>query len=696
MRFYRIKTTTDERLFIDEKAENATDGKNMSLRNKKRAFKNNVGDYAEKIRARDDEINENVVRTRQQYRINFCDIDIRHTVLIMHTDEDDLRESVLLGYALDYLLLHDYVCKIMKVEEITGKTYRQLLRDADSDDFIDDYDQKLREYNMEKLNARYHGGFSFSEALIDGTRLSQKSAMKATDALLTMPELKDEICRIYQVVRDAWRPGHPVHYILQMDEGKDGDEYLQLLLRVLYSCNRIDSQRYTTIEYDDLCDSYDVRRFREIYRLARGGTVVIKIEDSVDSEDDYMTANHGRASSVCKMAMEFKNEALTVFCTPRNFEKQKKVFFEKMDGIALLEMTETAIFNDDAKAYLKGLVKGAHARANRGLYAKITPDQGYIKNDLRKLFEYWYDKYLRKNVFTQYGHNVSSMRALDAVAKGNGIQTLNGLIGLTETKALITDILDFAKAQKLYSFGKVKSKQSMHMVFSGNPGTAKTTVARLVAQIMKENGVLSEGDLIEVGRSDLVGQYVGWTAMQVKNAFERAKGSVLFIDEAYSLVDGSKSFGDEAINTIVQEMENNRENMVVILAGYPDRMEGFLDKNPGLRSRISFHVNFPDYSEDELCAILELLAEREELTLADGVLDKVHPIIRAVAGTKEFGNGRYVRNLLEKARMRQASRLIKMDAEKVTEQIAATLVPDDFEAVTLSNAPKVQTIGFTA
>ena len=131
----------------------------------------------------------------------------------------------------------------------------------------------------------------------------------------------------------------------------------------------------------------------------------------------------------------------------------------------------------------------------------------------------------------------------------------------------------------------------MHMVFTGNPGTAKTTVARLFARILKENGVLSKGDLIECGRSDLVGKYVGWTAVQVKNMFKKAKGSVLFIDEAYSLCDDrSGSYGDEAINTIVQEMENNRDDMVVIFAGYPKEMNDFLDRNPGLRSRIAFHA----------------------------------------------------------------------------------------------------------
>ena len=166
------------------------------------------------------------------------------------------------------------------------------------------------------------------------------------------------------------------------------------------------------------------------------------------------------------------------------------------------------------------------------------------------------------------------------------------MIGLTKAKAVIAQALDYYKAQKLFrEKGISLERPAMHMVFTGNPGTAKTTVARLFAQIMKENGLLPVGDLIEVGRADLVGKYVGWTAPTVKAKFAAAKGSVLFIDEAYSLVDDKDGlFGDEAINTIVQEMENHRDDIVVIFAGYPDKMEQFLQKNPGLRSRIAFHM----------------------------------------------------------------------------------------------------------
>ena len=187
---------------------------------------------------------------------------------------------------------------------------------------------------------------------------------------------------------------------------------------------------------------------------------------------------------------------------------------------------------------------------------------------------------------------------------------------------------------------------------------------------MKDNGLLPVGDLIEVGRADLVGKYVGWTAPTVKRKFEAAKGSVLFIDEAYSLVDDTDGlYGDEAINTIVQEMENHRQDTVVIFAGYPDKMERFLQKNPGLRSRIAFHVPFEDYSPEELLGIFTLMAKGQKLELAPGVGERLLPLFRKAARGEDFGNGRFARNLLEKSRMKQASRLVRLDPALVTAEI---------------------------
>lgn len=234
----------------------------------------------------------------------------------------------------------------------------------------------------------------------------------------------------------------------------------------------------------------------------------------------------------------------------------------------------------------------------------------------------------------------------------------------------------------------------MHMVFTGNPGTAKTTVARLFARIMKDNGLLSKGQLVEVGRGDLVGRFVGWTAKTVQAKFKEAHGGVLFIDEAYSLVDGhSGSFGDEAINTIVQEMENHRQDVVVIFAGYPDEMEGFLQKNPGLRSRIAFHVPFADYSAQELCKIAALMGRSKGISLEKAAMDKLRTVFALVAQQSDFGNGRYVRNLLEQAKMNLASRLLESDLDEISAKELSTIKAVDIEVPVLPTAQKHK-IGF--
>ena len=237
---------------------------------------------------------------------------------------------------------------------------------------------------------------------------------------------------------------------------------------------------------------------------------------------------------------------------------------------------------------------------------------------------------------------------------------------------------------------------AMHMVFTGNPGTAKTSVARLFAKIMKENNLLSKGNLIEVGRGDLIGKYVGWTAPTIQKKFKEAKGSVLFIDEAYSLVDDrSGSFGDEAINTIVQEMENHREDVIVIFAGYPDQMGVFLQKNPGLRSRIAFHIPFEDYSSDELCQIAGLIASKKGLKLTKEAERKLLDVFNMAKNISDFGNGRYARNVIEQAKISQATRLLSKNFDLMTSEDITTLYAEDIEMPAVPKTSKRQ-IGFSA
>ena len=186
--------------------------------------------------------------------------------------------------------------------------------------------------------------------------------------------------------------------------------------------------------------------------------------------------------------------------------------------------------------------------------------------------------------------------------------------------------------------------------------------------------------MVEVGRADLVGKYVGHTAPLVKRAFDEAKGGVLFIDEAYSLLDDKSGlFGDEAINTIVQEMENRRNETIVIFAGYPNEMERFLARNPGLKSRIAFHVPFEDYSADELVEITKLIAKNKGNTIDNEAVKKLSHIYQNAVGASDFGNGRYVRNIVEKAELNRASRIAKMNFDEVSKTMLESFSVEDFE-----------------
>ena len=243
----------------------------------------------------------------------------------------------------------------------------------------------------------------------------------------------------------------------------------------------------------------------------------------------------------------------------------------------------------------------------------------------------------------------------------NYSEMLEELIGLENVKEQVRRITALAKMKKeMAALGKDSIPVVLNMEFVGNPGTAKTSVARIIAGIFNEIGLLSSSDLVEVGRANLVGKYVGHTANNVKNIFSKAKGKLLLIDEAYSLVDSS-DFGVEAINTIIQEMENNRDDTIVILAGYPDKMETLFSRNPGLRSRVPFQIDFSDYSTEEMVQIAELEAKRRGFSISLKARKKVISICEVATHHTDMGNGRFCRNLVESAILNYASRVYGND-----------------------------------
>lgn len=260
------------------------------------------------------------------------------------------------------------------------------------------------------------------------------------------------------------------------------------------------------------------------------------------------------------------------------------------------------------------------------------------------------------------------------------LEELDNLIGLDSVKAEVKRLVSFLQIQeKRKAHDLAQIPMSLHMVFTGNPGTGKTTVARLIAHIFRALGIAKKGHLVETDRSGLVGQYVGHTAIKTAELVNTALDGILFVDEAYSLASGSEGdFGSEAIDSLVKRMEDNRDRLIVIVAGYKDEMEEFLQTNPGLRSRFSIHVNFEDYTPDQLLAIFDMFCEKNEYTLSQEARARILEVFRqAIVETVHgFGNGRYVRNLFESTLRNQAMRLSRVAGDLDRKSLSLILAVD--------------------
>ena len=262
----------------------------------------------------------------------------------------------------------------------------------------------------------------------------------------------------------------------------------------------------------------------------------------------------------------------------------------------------------------------------------------------------------------------------------SGMEELNELVGLRTVKHDVKELVALAKVRKLREERGMKPVPvSLHLVFSGNPGTGKTTVARILAKLYKEIGILEKGQLIETDRSGLVAGYVGQTAIKTRERIDEAMGGVLFIDEAYALNKEGENYGQEAIDTILKAMEDHRDKFVVIVAGYTELMKEFIDSNPGLKSRFNKFFEFQDYTVDELQAIFKLQCDKYQYKLTEeaeaAVRDEI--IMREAAKGENFANAREVRNLFEKIITNQAARVAEL--EDVDEETLTTITVYDLE-----------------
>ena len=281
---------------------------------------------------------------------------------------------------------------------------------------------------------------------------------------------------------------------------------------------------------------------------------------------------------------------------------------------------------------------------------------------------------VRLENITEEKQSPISMETIEEV-----LEQVDQLIGLDEVKQEIRSLANFLYINQIRKDrGHKITSISNHLVFLGNPGTGKTTIARYIAKIYKALGILSEGQLIEVDRSDLVAGYVGQTAIKTREIIDKAMGGILFIDEAYTLAKGGADFGQEAIDTILKAMEDHRENFVVIVAGYPEPMNDFLESNPGLKSRFNKYIQFNDYTVEELLEIFNFYCDSNDMILSYDASIALMNHLKNLCDEKlpNFANGREVRNIFETSLTHQANRLAKQ--EQIDDEDLKELLLDDF------------------
>jgi len=585
--------------------------------------------------------------------------------------------------------------KAISCNETTLKKCISMLNTACHNSFIADDDEVLAAFSLDDIYVR-----GFRNALNERVftlPVNKEDAVLALQSHFFDSTILPELDRIYSRPQKKFR-GHPVQYVLSTNDDSYRENAIEIILSALFCNGRLTSKRYCDISlFLDAENMYSMTE--NVYRTSYGGAVILRLSETINHDNSIATGDIDVLINVADMVKQYKNSVLTIICLPAESERLKATLYEFFDNINFIEINEERADINQSIAYFKSLAKKACIKIDKCLTSSLNEKKSYNATELHAIFDEWYCKKLKTSVFPQYSGVLSTTTlAKTSKVKSNAYAELSKLVGLSKAKATIDSILDFAKVQKLMANTEIgRSRPALSMLFTGNPGTCKTSTARLFANILREEDVISVGKLFEVGRADLCQKYVGWTAKAVKNLFEKAHGSVIFFDEIYSLVDkNGGSFGEEAVNTIVQEMENNRD-VVCIFAGYPDKMQEFIASNPGLRSRISFNVEFDDYTVDELCGITDLIANKKGLTVTDGAMSKLRDIYAVAIKDPEFGNGRYVRNILEQASMRMATRLVHQADDKLMSTEIGKIIADDITTLPLvRNSDGKTKMGFIA
>ena len=634
---------------------------------------------------------------KEAYSIFFWEAEKGKASVIFSVDMDKANVDSAILYIRDYLEKNYDVCSVQvsDIKEITTGRFHQLGTRGDNNGLIRRF---MADENDMGLDYRENNQYQIREEMIPTEKLSFDEAVEKSRRFMADISFIEELERIYSDENEKKYYGNPVHYKISASNMESAFEIASLLAQALKSNNRLVGSRINRV-YEIKKGCYDEPDFNNMFEKAQGNIVLFDLSGSAEMHNNYASEYEEVIEYMNKLISKNHVKTLCIFVENTNHPGFASNFLAKVaEEIDIIELKEGCGNRETAMSYIQNLAAQNKYDISQTEVEEIMPEKSlFTVGEAYEIYNKWFKNGLRNKIYKSYKY-CSCMEIKKEDKKSEPYDELQKMIGLKDMKQVVDEIIDSARIQKIRSdMGMDFYKTSLHMVFTGNPGTAKTTVARLITQIFAKEGILDTGKYVECGRADLVGKYVGWTAKTVRSKFREAKGGVLFIDEAYSLVDDSNSFGDEAINTIVQEMENHRDNVIVIFAGYPDKMKDFFAKNEGLRSRIAFHLDFPDYNAEELVDILKLMADKKGYKLNPDIERKCLEIFAQAVKKEEFGNGRYVRNLLEQAMMAQSRRITKEYAgKKITRKALTTLKPEDFDVNASKQIEKEtkRTIGF--
>ena len=623
-----------------------------------------------------------------------CVTDVTDCEIVIYAAVDIQSLDALLYEEEVIALLHD--CDMVKKTEVTIEEYkREISRDP-----YDAYSRKI----FDKLCIDYRCGFfdpfpfKLDEDVLDYKTLSKSACKRRAKEILASKSFYEEIERIYAKENQKIYMGHPVHYLISAGDWGAAKDMYELLIAALTSNRRLVSNRVALLR-DITKRAYRDDRYKQVIQAAEGGAVIIELK-SEDGMGQFATDFHEFTKLTGLLLEAQKKDTLFIFVEiTGEAVKDNDALNNILTKADIIQITEGTGTPKEANNYLMELVKkvDSHSEDKSDVLEFLPKAESYSVTDIFNAYNAWYGSGLKNHVYKAYKEK-KTFQVTVTKAESKPYEELQDMIGLAEVKAVINQVIAASKVLRVRErMGLSVESASLHMMFSGNPGTAKTTVARLLAKILKEEDAIKSGQFVECGRQDLVGKYVGWTARIVEEKFKEASGGVLFIDEAYALVDDSNTYGAEAINTITQMMENYRNDVIVIFAGYPDKMQEFLNQNEGLKSRIAFHLDFPDYTADELTKIITLMSKNREYQIEEEALAYCREIFEGAVCGENFGNGRYARNVLEQAILRQADRIVNAAAgREISKEEICLLKREDFRIVSQNGKKEGKRMGFVS